>query len=402
MSVLFARNIPVDVIPEDPYDSDIDPSEDRGTADEIEMFLDSWPELAQRFRILKKIGEGTFSSVYKAIDLKHDEHDNSTWVKQAGVNRNKTDVVHVALKRIYETSSANRIMSEIKMLADLTGSDCVVPIITAERKGDQVVIVLPYFEHQDFRDYFTSCKVDDIRCYMRQLFTALKALHEHGIMHRDIKPSNFMYNFITRRGMLTDFGLAQFQQRNVATRLVEAAKVQSSKTSKKPAATSFMENVEFGTSAKIPKNETRPSKKANRAGTRGFRAPEVLFKSQCQTTAIDVWSCGVTLLCFFTHCFPFFESNDDANAVVELACIFGTNKMEEVARLHNVTWQSNLPKLKKESIGFKALCELVTGDGLFTRQIPPEGYDLLERCLELDPAKRITAKDALNHPFIRN
>src|SRR4051812_11238433 len=51
--------------------------------------------------------------------------------------------------------------------------------------------------------------MDEIRCYMRQLFTALVALNEKGIMHRDIKPSNFMYNFHTNKGMLTDFGLAQ-------------------------------------------------------------------------------------------------------------------------------------------------------------------------------------------------
>lgn len=33
------------------------------------------------------------------------------------------------------------------------------------------------------------------------------------------------------------------------------------------------------------KHDQRPAKRANRAGTRGFRAPEVLFKCQSQTTS---------------------------------------------------------------------------------------------------------------------
>ncbi|KAJ3338806.1 hypothetical protein HDU93_009028 [Gonapodya sp. JEL0774] len=401
---LDAKAVEEETHSEDERDSDFDMTEDRATVDEIEAFLESWPELTERFRLLKKIGEGTFSSVYKAIDLKHDDYDNSCWTGLVGIEREETDVVHVALKRIYESSSAVRITTEIQMLADLSGSPCVVPLITAERKADQVIIVLPYFEHQDFRDYFTGCTIDDIRCYMRQLFTALVALHDRNIMHRDIKPSNFMYNFITKQGMLTDFGLAQFQLPGITTRSSDAAraKLKAGKIVSPATPKSFKENSEFGVSAKIPKNETRPSKKANRAGTRGFRAPEVLLKSQSQTTAIDIWSCGVTLLCFFTRCFPFFESNDDANAVVELASVFGMEKMEQTARLHNVDWKAYLPQIERKGTDFKTLCERVSGDPNLTKQIPREGYDLLERCLDLDPATRITAKKALNHPFLNS
>ena len=63
-----------------------------------------------------------------------------------------------------------------------------------------------------------------IRTYFRSLFTALNAVHRHGIIHRDIKPtwvahsqdgsianlsSNFLYDIERKQGVLVDFGLAE-------------------------------------------------------------------------------------------------------------------------------------------------------------------------------------------------
>lgn len=112
------------------------------------------------------------------------------------------------------------------------------------------------------------------------------------------------------------------------------------------------------------RDDARPGAKANRAGTRGFRAPEVLLKcpdqtggkcnrSSCNSTrennaadvlpfyylfclpAIDIWSVGITLLCFLTRRFPFFNSNDDTDALMEISTIFGRQKLEKSAALHS-------------------------------------------------------------------
>ena len=48
--------------------------------------------------------------------------------------------------------------------------------------------------------------------------------------------------------------------------------------------------------------------------------------------AIDVWSAGVTLLCILCGQFPFFQSNDDGDAILEIAHIYGKKKMESIAR----------------------------------------------------------------------
>ena len=57
---------------------------------------------------------------------------------------------------------------------------------------------------------------------------------------------------------------------------------------------------------------------ANRGGTRGFRAPEVLLKVMHQTTAIDIWSAGVILLSMLCSRFPVLSPSDDDVALLEI------------------------------------------------------------------------------------
>lgn len=105
----------------------------------------------------------------------------------------------------------------------------------------------------------------------------------------------------------------------------------------------------------------RPVIRVNRAGTRGFRAPEILFRHVQQTVgmsqltvcptsayslqrmslysqvschfnvALDIWSVGVILLCFLSGRFPFFNSDDDLEALLEIAVVFGQREMAAVA-----------------------------------------------------------------------
>ncbi|KAI9014176.1 kinase-like domain-containing protein [Hyaloraphidium curvatum] len=400
-----------DASSDDDSDSDLDVTSIKAQRDEIEMFLEQWPDVALNYKVLKKIGEGTFSSVYKAIDLNFNRYENGHWLHKAGISAEKPDVVHVALKRIYVTSSAQRIHNELELLKELRYSDGIVPIITASRYNDQVVAVLPYFDNQEFREYYMKLEMDEIRAYMRELFVAVKSVHAKNILHRDIKPSNFLYNFRLRRGMLTDFGLAQ-----KVDRLPDDTYRDKTTGKTKPLLSQLRRarDRDHGSAKTAPspfkvpktlKQDTRPSRRANRAGTRGFRAPEVLFKVQHQTTAIDIWSCGVILLCFFTQQFPFFQSNDDMDAIVEIAQLFGNRNMSDCAALFNVSWETDIPSIPDDvhpNDVFRRLCTKIlerNHPDLLAR-IPPEGYDLLTKTFALDPRERITAAQALVHPFL--
>jgi cell division control protein 7 len=50
--------------------------------------------------------------------------------------------------------------------------------------------------------------------------------------------------------------------------------------------------------------------------------------------AVDMWSAGMILLFFLAGKFPLFQSNDDVEALLEIACIIGRRRMEKAATLH--------------------------------------------------------------------
>ncbi|KAI4783096.1 kinase-like protein [Aureobasidium sp. EXF-8845] len=177
--------------------------------EDIARFEQSFKNISTRFRLINR----TFSTVYKAEDLLYDKYKNDwndmSLSPQAKTARDRPRARYVAIKKIYVTSSPMRIFNELELLYDLRDSQNVCPLITAFRHQDQVVAVLPYFQHRDFRDYFRDMTVNDMRVYFNQLFTAVRAVHQHQIIHRDIKPTNFLYSPTTQKGVLVDFGLAE-------------------------------------------------------------------------------------------------------------------------------------------------------------------------------------------------
>lgn len=295
---------------------------------EIYSFIASFPALDKSYKIVNKIGEGTFSSVYLG------EVVHSTRGKP------KSNSL-VALKRIYVTSSPQRIYNELNLLYKLRGNENVAPLLDVLRFEDQVIAVLPFYEHADFRDFYRDLPLFGIKVYMCELLKALEFIHDKGVIHRDIKPTNFLYNPFTRRGVLVDFGLAEVPTGASATRCPCLDHTFEKGLSKRLK----IENNGFPKNGYL-KDDQRPGRRANRAGTRGFRAPEVLFKCTNQSTAIDIWSAGVILLTLLSRRFPFFNSTDDVEAIMELTQIFGLDSMKDIAAVHGLVFDCNIPKLK--------------------------------------------------------
>jgi cell division control protein 7 len=362
---------------------------------------------------------GTFSTVYKAEDLHYhayknewdiEERENSKWSTPSSRSNQsgRRPARYVAIKKIYVTSSPIRIFNELDLLHDLKASDSVCPLITAFRHQDQVIAILPYFQHRDFREYFREMKVSDMRLYFKSLFTALSAVHQHQILHRDIKPTNFLYNPAHSRGVLVDFGLAEREGTDWQSCICSAT---PSDRRRKIESSAYVQDRRADPNQQIayPKNDTRPSRRANRAGTRGFRAPEVLLKCTQQTCAIDMWSAGVILLTLLARRFPFFHSADDIDALLELTNLFGSTRMKQAALLHGQAFETNIPSYSEKGHSFEKIILWCTNrtqkDANGNRNNPlskeeKQAVDFLEQCLETDPNKRITAEEALRHPFI--
>lgn len=306
----------------------------------------------------------------------------------------------VAIKKIYVTSSPARILNELELLHDLRDCPSVCPLITAFRQTDQVVAILPYFRHGDFRAYFRDMTIPDIAIYLRSLFTALKSVHHHKILHRDIKPTNFLYDPATQRGVLVDFGLAEREGSESKPCLCHETR----ENRKHRQGTSvWAATATTSQSSGYPKSDTRPSRRANRAGTRGFRAPEVLFKCTEQTTSIDIWSVGVILLTILSKRFPFFNSADDVEAMIEIATIFGSKKMKAAGLLHGCVFETSIPTVGQQGFTMEKIILWSTCRGEDKPLTDEEklAVRFLDRCMDLDPSRRITAVEALEHDFLK-
>lgn len=148
--------------------------------------------MVDNFNIESKVGSGSFGTVYAAF------------LKQNPVKR-------YALKHIIPTYFLGKVESEIKYLNMMKEAEHIISLETFYRYNIHVVLVMPYFEHDAFTDYFNIMTIPEVQQYIKGLFTCLKVVHSHHVIHRDIKPSNFLYNYKDKTFKLIDFGLAHFQ-----------------------------------------------------------------------------------------------------------------------------------------------------------------------------------------------
>ncbi|XP_035993785.1 cell division cycle 7-related protein kinase isoform X2 [Fundulus heteroclitus] len=97
---------------------------------------------------------------------------------------------------------------------------------------------------------------------------------------------------------------------------------------------------------------------APRAGTPGFRAPEVLTKCPNQGPAIDVWSAGVVLLSLLSGRYPFFKASDDLIALTQIMTIRGSRETIQAAKTFGkaVMCSRELPRQD-----LRTLCETLRG-----------------------------------------
>ncbi|XP_075084416.1 putative serine/threonine-protein kinase At1g54610 [Nicotiana tabacum] len=205
-----------------------------------EVLVGLVPKTADSYDKLAKVGQGTYSNVYKAKD------------------RNSGKIV--ALKKVrFDTSereSVKFMAREIIILKKLDHPNIIkLEGLATSRMQYSLYLVFDFME-SDLTKLInrTQGKLTEpqVKRYMEQLLSGLQHCHERGILHRDIKGSNLL---IDKNGMLkiADFGLANFYQ--IKTK--------------------------------------RPL--TSRVVTLWYRAPELLLGSTDYGVGIDLWSAGCLL-----------------------------------------------------------------------------------------------------------
>lgn len=198
--------------------------------------------------------------------------------------------------------------------------------------------------HQDLDSYLRNCPPpglgqDRIKDLMFQILSGVDFLHSHRIVHRDLKPQNLL---VTLDGTvkLTDFGLAR-----------------------------IYDFYTLLTSVVV---------------TLWYRSPEVLM-GLSYATPVDLWACGCIFAELYTRT-ALFDGKYEKDQLAKIFQVLGTPADEE--------WPENAAILKSNfaSMPKKALSELVP-------ELEPQGEDLLEKMLNFEPNRRISASEAMRHPY---
>ncbi|CAO2623321.1 Casein kinase II subunit alpha [Lemmus lemmus] len=213
-------------------------------------------------------------------------------------------------------------------------------------------LVFEHVNNTDFKQLYQTLTDYDIRFYMYEVLKALDYCHSMGIMHRDVKPHNIMIDHEHRKVRLIDWGLAEFYH---------------------------------------------PGKEYNvRVASRYFKGPELLVDYQMYDYSLDMWSLGCMLASMIFQKEPFFHGHDNYDQLVRIAKVLGTEDLYDYIDKYNI----ELDPCFNDILGRhsrKQWERFVHSEN--QHLVSPEALDFLDKLLRYDHQSRLTAREAMEHPY---
>lgn len=186
---------------------------------------------------------------------------------------------------------------------------------------------------------------------MYQILRGLEYLHSKNVIHRDLKPRNILINGNCDL-KLADFGLARLYTKNDDSKIAAM--------------------TEYVT-------------------TRWYRAPEILVGWNKYSAAIDMWAAG-TILAELISRKPLFPGTDSLHQLQIIMDGIGRPPESFITRCRKPVFR----QLIRDSDTFPVNKSLSDCYSYAT----PASVDLLIQLLKFIPEKRLTASQAVNHPFL--
>lgn len=266
----------------------------------------------------------------------------------------------VAIKKIgnafQNNTTARRTLREILLLRH-TEHDNIIPIrdiiVPANIEDFHDAYIANELMDTDLHQIVRSTKLDEYHCQflLYQLLRGLKYIHSANILHRDLKPSNLLINCNDCLLKICDFGLARTSAED-----------------------------DFLTEYVV---------------TRPYRAPELLLGSRMYTAAVDMWSVGCIFMEMLTGqpLFPIRSRQEHpVNHLKLITELLGTPDASDLSFLQNPDARQ---RIQMALLGQER-------KPLFSRfpQTSAIACDLAEKMLRFNPSNRITAEEALAHPYL--
>ncbi|MCJ1371662.1 TFIIH complex serine/threonine-protein kinase subunit kin28 [Loxospora ochrophaea] len=310
------------------------------TGAEPELAEELNEETKQKYVKDKKLGEGTYAIVY----LGHLKADPKSLVA----------IKKIKINADYRDGLSMDAIREVKFLQELSHPNVIALHAVFSSKNQNLNLVLEFLPLGDLEMLIKDIDgvrygTADVKAWMGMLGRAVWFCHENFVLHRDIKPNNLL---IAADGemKLADFGLAR----------------------------SFADPYRAMSHQVI---------------TRWYRPPELLFGAKFYSGAVDVWSMGLVFAELIIRN-PFVAGNTDVHQLELICQAIGTPTEE------NWPGVSKLPAFVRVETQ-----QPVRGRDFYLATFGtagPVGVDLLMSMLILDPRKRSTARQILQHPWWAN